>query len=75
MYNPGKITKYGVLAKMVCETASGHICKMKIYAAKGQKLEGSIITFRQELRPESSHLSSQFHNSVRLAEILHTNKT
>ena len=38
---------------MVCEAESGHINKMKIYAAKGQKLEDSIITFRQTLRPES----------------------
>jgi hypothetical protein len=36
MYNPGKITKYEMLVKMVCEAASGYICKMKIYAAKGQ---------------------------------------
>jgi hypothetical protein len=67
--------KYGVLVKMVCEAASGHICKMYIYAAEGQKLEDSIITFRQKVRPVSSHLSSHFHNSVRVAEILHTNKT
>jgi hypothetical protein len=61
---------------MVCEAvASGHICKMKTYAAEEQKLENSIITFRQKLRPESSNVLRHFHNSVRLAEILHKNKT
>jgi len=37
MYNPGKITKYGVLVRIVCEAASGYICNMEIYAAKGHK--------------------------------------
>jgi len=72
----GKKTKYGVLVKMVCEAvASGHICQMKIYAAEGQKMENSIITFKQKLRPESLPVSRHFHNRVRLAEILHKNKT
>jgi hypothetical protein len=39
MCNPGKITKYGVLVRMVCEAVSGYICKMKVYAAEGQKLD------------------------------------
>jgi len=30
-YNPGKITKYGVLVRMVCEAVSGYICNMEIY--------------------------------------------
>jgi hypothetical protein len=36
MCNPGKITKYGVLVRMVYETVSGYICEMKIYATEGQ---------------------------------------
>jgi hypothetical protein len=27
-YNPRKITKYGELARMVCEAVSGYICNM-----------------------------------------------
>ena len=30
-YSPGKITKYGVLVRMVCEAVSGYICNMEIY--------------------------------------------
>jgi hypothetical protein len=67
MYNPGKITKYGVLVRMVYEAVSGYICEMKIYTTEGRNLE---VIFRQKLRPESSHLSSHFCNSVRLAETL-----
>ena len=29
MYNPGKITKYGVLVRIVCEAVSGYICNME----------------------------------------------
>jgi len=29
--NPGKITKYGVLVRMVCEAVSGYICNVEIY--------------------------------------------
>ena len=56
MYNPGKITKYGMLVRMVYETVSGYICEMKIYAT---------AIFGHKLRPELSHLSSQFCNSLR----------
>jgi hypothetical protein len=31
MYNPRKITKYGVLLRMVSEAVSGYICNMAIY--------------------------------------------
>jgi len=55
--NPGKI-KYGVLVRMVCEALD--IC------SQGAEFGGhNFITFRQKLRPESSHLSSHFYNSVR----------
>ena len=51
-YNPGKITKYGVLVRIVCEAVSGYICSMEIYSAEGKKL-------RWKLRLKSSHLSRQ----------------
>jgi len=38
MYNPGKITKYGVPVRIVCEAVSGYIYNMEMYAAKGHKL-------------------------------------
>jgi len=29
-YNPGKITKYELLVRMVCEAVLGYICNMEI---------------------------------------------
>ena len=31
VYNPGKITKYGILGRMVCESSTGYICNLQIY--------------------------------------------
>jgi len=35
-YNPGKITKYGVLVRMMCEVVSGYMCNMQIYSAEAK---------------------------------------
>jgi hypothetical protein len=42
--SPGKITKYEVLVRMVCEAVSDYNCKMMIYAAKWQKLEDTFLS-------------------------------
>ena len=42
-YNPGKITKYGELVRMVCEAVTGYICNMEIYSAEGKKLENTVL--------------------------------
>jgi len=34
VYNPGKITKYGILVQMVCESSTGYICNLQIYDGK-----------------------------------------
>jgi len=58
-YNPRKITKYGELARMVCEAVSGYICSLEINS--GKEVGGnSVINFREKLGPKSSHLSRQF---------------
>jgi hypothetical protein len=44
-YNPGKITKYGVLVRIVCEAVSGYICNREIYAAKGHTLGTQYYQF------------------------------
>jgi hypothetical protein len=36
-YNPGKITKYGVLVRMLCEAVSGYVYNMEMYSAEGKK--------------------------------------
>jgi hypothetical protein len=40
VYNPGKITKYGILIWMVCESMSGYICNMQIYSVSTKSLRG-----------------------------------
>jgi hypothetical protein len=42
VYNPGKITKYGILVHMVCELDSGYVCKLMIYSA-GMTLQNTVL--------------------------------
>jgi hypothetical protein len=44
MYNPRKITKYGVLERLVCEAVSSHTCNTEIYAAEGKNLEDTVLS-------------------------------
>jgi hypothetical protein len=37
-YNPGKLAKYGILVRMVCEATTGYIGNMEIHTAEGKKL-------------------------------------
>jgi hypothetical protein len=49
-YHPRKITKYGVLVRMVCDALSDYICIMETYSAEAKKLEDTaIIIFRRNL--------------------------
>jgi len=43
-YDPGKITKDGVLVRMMCEAESGYVCNTEIYSAEGKKLEDTTIS-------------------------------
>jgi hypothetical protein len=43
-YNPGKITKHGVLVRVMYEAVSGSICNVEIYSAKGKKLEDTVLS-------------------------------
>jgi len=62
----GKI-KYGVLVRMVCEAVSGYFCKMKIYAAKGLKLEDTVLSVLDRNLSQNHYI---YKASVRSAEIL-----
>jgi hypothetical protein len=76
MYNPGKITKYGVLVRMVCEAVSGYICKMEINAAEGKKLENIVLSLSHRNLGQNHHIClDNFYNRVRLAETLLDRKT
>jgi hypothetical protein len=47
-----------------------YICKMKLHIAERQNLEDTVLSLREKLRPELSHLSSHFYNTVRSAGTL-----
>jgi len=70
-YNPGKITKYGLLVRMVCEAVSGYVYNMEIYSAEGKKLEDTVLSLLDRNLDQNHHLyQDNFYNSVRLAETL-----
>jgi len=70
-YNPGKITKYGLLLRMVCETVSGYICNMEIYSAERKKLEDTVLSLLDRNLGQNQHIyQDNFYNSVRLAQTL-----
>jgi len=54
----------------IWSAVSDYICKMKIHIAERQSLEDTVLSLREQLRPESSHLSSHLYNIVRSAETL-----
>jgi hypothetical protein len=55
-YNPGKITKCGVLVRMVCEAASGYICNMEMYSAEAKKLEDTVLSFLERILSQNHHI-------------------
>ena len=70
-YDPGKITKYGVLVRMVCETVSGYICNMEIYTTEGKKLEDTVLSLLGRNFGQNHHIyQDNFYKSVRLAKTL-----
>jgi len=70
-YNPVKITKYGVLVRMVCEAVSGYVCNMQIYSAEGKKLEEAVLSLLDRNLGQNHHIyQDNFYNSVRLAQSL-----
>jgi len=70
-YNPGKITKYGLLVRMVCEAVSGYICNMEIYSAEGKKLEDTVLSLLDRNVGQIHHVyQDNYYNRVRLAQTL-----
>ena len=72
-YNPGKIRKYGMLVRMVCEVVSGYICNMEIYSAEGRKLEDIVLSLLDRNLGQNHHIyQDNFYN--RLAQTLRGRK-
>jgi hypothetical protein len=62
-YGPGKITKYGVLVRMVCEA--------EIYSAERKNLEDTVLSLLYRNLGQNHHICQDgVYNSVRLAHTL-----
>ena len=55
-YNPKKITKYGVLVRVVCEAVWGYIQNMEIYSAEGKKLEDTVLSLFDKNLGQNDHI-------------------
>jgi hypothetical protein len=71
VYNPGKITKYGILVWIVCESTSGYICNIQIYDGKCGPLTETVSLLLEPYEGKGYHLyQDNYYKSVRLAEEL-----
>jgi hypothetical protein len=43
-YKPGKLTKYGILVRVVTESTSGYIGNLEIYSGEGKKLQEIVVS-------------------------------
>jgi hypothetical protein len=69
VYNPSKITKYGILVRLVCESMSGYICNMQIYDGKCGPLTETVSLLLEPCGGKGYHLyQDNYYSSVRLAE-------
>ena len=70
-YSPEKITKYGVLVRMVCEAVLSYVCNVEIYSAEGKKLEDTVLSLLDRNLGQNHHIyQDSFYNSVRLGQTL-----
>jgi hypothetical protein len=66
-YNPGKITKYGILVRVLCETKTGYISNMEICTAQGKKLSDTVMSVLENNLGVHHHVHQHnFYNSVNL---------
>jgi hypothetical protein len=54
--NPGKITKYGILVRLVCESMSGCICNMQIYDGKCGPVTETVSLLLEPYEGKGYHL-------------------
>ena len=65
VYNPGKITKYGILVQMVCESSTGYICNLQIYDGKCGPLTKTVGFLLEPYEGKGYHLyQDNYYNSV-----------
>ncbi|XP_015437541.1 PREDICTED: piggyBac transposable element-derived protein 4-like [Dufourea novaeangliae] len=70
-YNLSKITKYGILIGMLCDSASGYISSFTLYCGVGQSLNTTIMELLRRSFGKWHHLyMDNLYNSVALAKEL-----
>ena len=74
-YNPGKLTKYGLLVHVVTESTSGYIGNLEIYSGEGKKLQETILSVLEPYLDQNYHVyQDNYYNSVATAEHLFSRK-
>ena len=65
VYNPNKITKYGILVWMVCGSSTGYICNLQNYDGKCGPLGEKVGFLLEPYEGKSYHLyQDNYYNSV-----------
>ena len=65
VYNPSKITKYGILVWMVCESSTGYICNLQIYDGKCGPLTETVCFLLEPYEGKGYHLyQDHYYDSV-----------
>lgn len=74
-YNPRKLTKYGILVRVLSESQTGYICNMEIYCGQGKKLQDTVTTILTPYFGYWHHLyMDNYYNTLNIAEFLLQNK-
>ncbi|PNF40775.1 hypothetical protein B7P43_G17113 [Cryptotermes secundus] len=74
-YNPGKLTKYGLLVRVVTESTSGCIGNLDMYSAEGKKLQETLFSVLGPYLDQNYHVyQDNYYNSVATAEYLLSRK-
>jgi len=65
VYNPSKITKYGIMVRMVCESSTGYICNLQIYDGKCGPLTEMVGFLLEPYEGKGYHLyQDNYYSSV-----------
>ncbi|TEA33110.1 hypothetical protein DBR06_SOUSAS18610024, partial [Sousa chinensis] len=74
-YNPGKLTRYGILVRVLSKSETGYIRNLEIYTGEGKKLQETILSVLQPYLGWHHIYQDNHYNSVSTSEILLKNKT
>ena len=75
VYNPSKITKYGIIVRILCDSVTGYISRFKIYSGIKKPLKDTVIKLLKNVTGKWHYLyMDNYYNSMELAEDLLTKK-